>query len=411
MKWLTREGADARILFGTRCARLFGYGLLSVVLISYLTELGLSAVEIDVLLALTLLGDTAVSLWITTTADRIGRRRQLLVGALLMVLAGVVFALTGDFWLLLLAATVGVISPSGNEVGPFLPIEQAALAQTVPAAARTGVLAWYNLVGSLATATGALIGGLLAQFAELRGLSGAERYRPVIFTYAAVGVVLALAFARLSPAAEAAAPPPDAPRSRLGMHRSSGVVLKLASLFALDAFAGGFVIQSVVAYWFVLRFNAESATLGMIFFGANLLAGVSALSAARLARRFGLVNTMVFTHLPSNVLLLLVPLMPTLELAVAVLLLRFSISQMDVPARQSYTLAVVAPEERSAASGVTGVARSVGAALAQFGATTLVMTPALMSVPFFLAGGLKILYDVLLYRSFVTQKPPEEQGG
>jgi predicted MFS family arabinose efflux permease len=189
----------------------------------------------------------------------------------------------------------------------------------------------------------------------------------------------------------------------LGLHRSRSVVFKLAGLFALDAFGGGFVIQSLVAYWFHVRYGVDPAVLGGIFFGANLLAAVSALAAAALARRFGLLNTMVFTHLPSNVLLILVPLMPNLPLAIAVLLLRFSISQMDVPTRQSYTMAVVHPDERSAASGITGVARSVGAALPPILVGVMFSNPdGWMNLPFFLAGGIKIGYDLLLYRAFVA---------
>jgi MFS family permease len=406
--------ADGWLLFGTRGARLFAYGLLSVVLVRYLTESGLDEGRVGLLLMLTLLGDTAVSLWITTTADRTGRRRMLVIGALLMVFAGVVFALTNNFWLLLIAATVGVISPSGNEVGPFLSIEQAALSHTVPGELRTEVFAWYNLVGSLATASGALCGGALTQFVQGFVGTGPGSYRPVVIAYGAIGLLLALVFLCLSPAIEVrvftdptAAPP--APSSRFGLHRSRGVVLKLSALFALDAFGGGFIVQSIVAYWFFLRFGVEPATIGAIFFGANILAGVSALSAAWVARRIGLLNTMVLTHLPSNVLLLLVPLMPNLPLAITVLLLRFSISQMDVPTRQSYTMAVVSPEERSAASGVTGVARSVGAAVSPWLAGLLIQA-SLLSVPFFLAGGIKILYDLLLYRSFSATKPHEERG-
>jgi len=223
--------------------------------------------------------------------------------------------------------------------------------------------------------------------------------------------VLAWLFWRLSPAVEV--PPTPEPstataRSRWGLHHSGGVVFRLSGLFALDAFAGGFVIQSMLAYWFYLRFGTNEATLGAIFFGANLLAGISALTASRIAARFGLINTMVFTHLPSNILLLFVPLMPTLPLAILILLLRFSISQMDVPTRQSYTMAIVRPEERSAAAGITGTARTVGASVAPICTGFLLGAPALMSGPFFLAGGLKILYDLLLLRSFRRMKPPEE---
>ncbi|HEY4687801.1 MAG TPA: MFS transporter, partial [Anaerolineae bacterium] len=195
--------------------------------------------------------------------------------------------------------------------------------------------------------------------------------------------------------------------TRLGLHRSRRVVLKLSALFSLDAFAGGFVVQSIVAYWFHLRFEVEPALLGGIFFGANILAGISALTAARIAARIGLINTMVFTHIPSNILLILVPLMPNLPLAIILLLLRFSISQMDVPTRQSYTMAVVAPDERSAAAGVTGIARTTGASLAPVFTGLLIGHPALLNVPFFISGGLKIVYDLTLYRLFRASQPQE----
>jgi predicted MFS family arabinose efflux permease len=193
------------------------------------------------------------------------------------------------------------------------------------------------------------------------------------------------------------------------LHRSKGIVLKLSALFGLDAFAGGFVVQSIVAYWFHVRFGVEPAILGGIFFGANLLAGISALASARVAAQIGLVNTMVFTHLPSNILLVLVPLMPNLPLAIIVLLARFSISQMDVPPRQSYTMAVVAADERSAAAGVTGIARSMGAAISPGLAGLFLSNPGFFGVPFFVAGGLKIIYDILLYRGFRAVKDQESE--
>jgi MFS family permease len=218
-------------------------------------------------------------------------------------------------------------------------------------------------------------------------------------------VALAAVFLFLTPAIEVPAPTTTA---RFGLHRSRGTVARLSALFALDAFAGGFVIQSIVSYWFATRFGLSIGALGAVFFGANILAGVSALLAAPLAARFGLVNTMVFTHLPSNVLLILVPLMPTAPLAVAVLLARFSISQMDVPTRQSYTMAVVDSDERSAAAGVTGIARSVGAAVSPSIAAPLVAGVGLGGLPFVIAGSLKIVYDLLLYRGFRAIRPPEE---
>jgi MFS family permease len=403
---LTRDGW---LLFATRSVRLFAYGAVSVILALYLAQIGFSDTKIGLLLTLTLAGDTAVSLWLTTHADRLGRRRTLIVGAVLMILAGIVFAVTSSFLWLLIAATIGVISPSGNEVGPFLSVEQAALSQVVADRRRTGVFAWYALAGSLATALGSLAGGLAAGSLQSM-VSATASYRTVIVAYAVLGGLLALGFSQLSTAVEASPAAPGLARRRLGLGQSRRVVLRLSALFALDAFGGGFVIQSIVAYWFHVRFGVEPAVLGGIFFGANLFAGISALLAARLASRIGLVNTMVFTHLPSNVLLILVPLMPNVTLAIVVLLLRFSISQMDVPTRQSYTMAVVGPEERSAAAGVTGVARTSGAAVSPLLAGMLMGSPALASVPFFLAGGLKIVYDLLLYRSFVTLKPPEESA-
>jgi MFS family permease len=390
---------DVALLFSARSVRLFAYGALSVVLALYLHEAGLSGAQIGLLFTLTLAGDAGISLWITTTADLIGRKKMLLLGAGLMILAGVVFSMTGNPVLLMIAAVVGVISPSGNEIGPFLSLEQAALSQLLPSEQRTRAFAWYNLAGSLATACGALAGGFLSQGLRHAGFSELASYKAVILGYAACGTVLFLFFLFLSAGVEVSGPAPAAGRV-LGLHKSKGVVLKLSALFALDAFAGGFVIQSMVAYWFHIKFGIDAGILGSIFFGANILAGISALLAVRIASRIGLINTMVFTHIPSNVLLCLVPLMPSLGLAIAVLLLRFSISQMDVPTRQSYTMAVVAPDERSAAAGVTGIARSIGAAISPALSGVFLAYPALLAAPFLVAGGLKIVYDLLLYKNF-----------
>jgi len=409
LKNLTRDGW---LLFLTRFLRLFAYGSLSVVLVFYLISLGLSESQTGLLLTLTLAGDTVVSLYLTTRADRIGRRRMLVVGAILMAAAGLAFALTRNFLLLIIAGTIGVISPSGNEVGPFLSIEQAALSHVVPGRARTEIFAWYTLAGSLATALGALCGGTLTHALQKSAIVPVVSYRVVVISYAALGILLALIFTRLSPSAEVNAPAeqsaPETLKSFWGLGRSHRVVANLAALFALDSFAGGFVVQSFAAYWFYLRFGVDPGTLGVIFFWANIFAGISSLLASRLAARFGLINTMVATHLPSNILLILVPLMPNLKLAVMVLLVRFSISQMDVPTRQSYTMAVVSAEERSAAAGITGVARTTGAAISPLFVGFLFARPRLISVPFFLAGSLKIIYDILLYKEFVGLRPPDE---
>ena len=387
---------------------MFAYGLLSVVLMLYLSELGFNDVIIGGLLSLTLIGDSVISLVMTTVADRFGRRRMLIFGASLMLFAGTLFAWTTSLPLLLIAAIIGVVSPSGHEVGPFLAVEQAALSQTVPDNKRTTIFGWYNLAGSVATALGALTGGGLSGILQKLGTTSVNSYRAVVLVYAAMGVILVLMFMRLSCAIEAPTPNNAPLQTRFGLHRSRGIVFKLCSLFGLDAFAGGFVIQSIVAYWFHIRFGVNPTTLGAIFFGANILAAISALVAARVAARIGLINTMVFTHLPSNILLILVPLMPNLSLAIAVFLLRFSISQMDVPTRQSYTMAVVASDERSAAAGVTGIARTIGASLSPALAGLLISNPALMATPFFVAGTLKVVYDLLLYGNFRALRAPEE---
>ncbi len=405
----TRLTADGYILFGTRVIRMFAYGFLSVVLVLYLAQLRLGQGLIGLLLSFTLIGDAVISLWLTSSADRVGRRRILMAGAGLMLFAGVLFAVTDKLALLLIAAIIGVISPSGYEVGPFLSVEQAALSQIVPDGRRTQVFAWYNLVGSFATAAGALCGGGLTELLQQGGIIPLNSYRMVLVLYGVMGVLLAALFTQLSPEVEAVHSDGRQAPTRFGLHRSRSVVLKLSTLFGLDAFAGGFVVQSLVAYWFHVRFGVEPAALGGIFFGANILAGISALAAAWVAARIGLVNTMVFTHFPSNVLLMLVPLMPNLSSAIAVLFARFSISQMDVPPRHSYTMAVVAPDERSAAAGVTGIARSIGAAISPTIAGVFLGNPVLLGAPFFVAGALKVIYDILLYRGFREIKEREHE--
>jgi MFS family permease len=406
---------DIRLLFTTRSIRLFAYGFVSIILALYLEAVGLDRFQIGLLITLTLLGDAAVTLLITTTADRFGRKRMLVIGASLMLFAGIVFLLTTDFALLLIAAIIGVISPSGNEIGPFLSLEQASMSQKIPDKKRTQVFAWYNLAGAFSTALGALAGGWLSQLLISLGMSRLAAYRVILLGYALAGGTIALLFLLLSPAVEVASAGQTAFEptltSRFGLHKSRNTVFKLSGLFALDAFAGGFVIQSLIVYWFHIRFGMDTGELGTLFFFANILAGVSALLAVSIARRIGLIRTMVFTHLPSNILLCLVPLMPVAWLAIAVLLLRFSISQMDVPTRQSYTMAVVAPDERSAASGITSIARSLGASVSPALSGLLMSFASLLSLPLLIGGGLKILYDLLLYRSFRKAKAPEEIKG
>lgn len=391
-------GRDVALLFGARFARMFAYGLLSLVLVLYLTRIGLDPATTGLLISLTYAGDLVLSTWLTTRADRVGRRRVLIAGALLMSLAAVVFLATHAVPLLIVAAIVGVISPAGHEVGPFLPVEQAALSQEVGETERTRLYAWYNLAGSVATALGALAAGSFLGWSAGAGRGDLFAYRGILLAYAGAGIVLALAFTRVSPAAEAKSP--SATRSWLGIGTARAVVLRLSALFAVDSFAGGFILQSFLVYWLILRFDADPRQLGALFFAINILSGLSGIVAARLAARFGLVRTMVFTHLPANVLLMLVPMMPTFALAMAVLLMRAAISQMDVPTRQSFVASVVPPHERAAAGGVTNVFRSLGTMISPAILGWMLAAGKATPLPFLFAGGLKIVYDLTLLAMF-----------
>jgi MFS family permease len=394
---------DGWLLFATCGVRSFAYGFLSVVLGIYLDAIGLTTTAIGWIFTAALAGGAVMTLIITTVADSFGRKTLLILGAVLMATAGWVFSISSDPLLLALAAIFGTISPSGKEVGPFLSIEQAILPETTQDQHRTTVFSAYNLIGSLSGAVGALAVGLPSLFS----ISQITGYRFLVWGYVICAVVMMVVFGLLSPAIERK-PKTVSQKRVIGVQRSRKVVAKLAGLFAVDAFAGGFIVQSIVAYWFYLRYETDLNTLGGIFFGTNLLAALSFLAAPAIARRFGLLNTMVFTHLPSNVLLLLIPLMPNLELAVVMLLIRNLLSQLDVPTRQSYAMAVVDPDERAASAGILSVARNVGAAIAPLFTGPILTVPSL-GLPFLLAGGLKIIYDLWIFAVFRKVKPPEEE--
>lgn len=394
---------DGWLLFATCGVRSFAYGFLSVVLGLYLETIGLTTTAIGWIFAAALAGGALMTIVITTVADSFGRKALLILGAVLMATAGWVFAISSDPLLLALAAIFGTISPSGKEVGPFLSIEQAILPETTQDQHRTTVFSAYNLIGSLSGAVGALAVGLPSLFS----ISQITGYRFLVWGYVICAVVMMVVFGLLSPAIERK-PKTVSQKRAISVQRSRKVVAKLAGLFAVDAFAGGFIVQSIVAYWFYLRYETDLNTLGGIFFGTNLLAALSFLAAPAIARRFGLLNTMVFTHLPSNVLLLLIPLMPNLELAVVMLLVRNLLSQLDVPTRQSYAMAVVDPDERAASAGILSVARNAGAAIAPLFTGPILTVPSL-GLPFLLAGGLKIIYDLWIFAVFRKVKPPEEE--
>ena len=403
LSWI---GHDGKILLIARLLRTFGYGYLAVVLGLFLGALGLEPVVIGLITGAAVAGSAAMTVAWSLVADRVGRRRTVMAMSGLMAAGGFLFAVASSPWLLIVAAFTGTISATSSEVGVFNTVDQAVIPQVVPQERRTWAFAVYNLVGNLGQAVGALSAGLVGLFA-LSGLHGADAYRPMFWLYGGIGLVNLLLFRRLSERVEAARIEGD--RRLFGIRRSRAAVARLSALFGLNAFAGGFVVLALVSYWFSLRWGLSPEWLGVIFFWAGVLSALSFLAAGWLAPRIGLLNTMVFTHLPSNLLLILVPLMPTAWLAVVAFLARMSISQMDVPTRQSYSMAIVDPDERTATAGVTNVARSVATAISP-PITGWAFSVAALGLPFFLAGGLKIAYDLLVWRTFRRVRPPEEQG-
>ena len=403
LAWLSTDGKK---LLVTRVLRTFAYGYLTVVIALYLAELGLDTIRVGLVLSAAILGSALMTVVWALAADRYGRRRTVATMAVLMIAGGLLFAFGSSFWVLLLGAFTGTISATSSEVGAFLTVEQAILPQTAPPERRTWLFSIYAFVANIAQAAGSLFAGVVGAFVAL-GFVGADGYRPLFLLYALIGLGNLVIFLSLSDRVEAARV--EGERRFLGVHRSAGTVARLSALFGLDAFAGGLVVQSLVAYWFYVRWGFDPGQLAVLFFFVNILSGISLLAAGWLASRIGLINTMVFTHLPSNVLLLLVPLMPTGALAAAVFLARMSISQMDVPTRQSYTMAVVDPDERTATAGLTNVARNAATALSPT-VTGWAFSVAALGLPFFIAGGIKIVYDLLVFVSFRGLRPPEERS-
>jgi len=397
-------GADAARVIAGRALRTCAHGFAAVSLAIYLSQLGQSDLAIGLVVGAALLGSALWTAAFSLLADRVGRRRLLVGAAVAMAAAYLALAAGGPTWLFVLAALSGTLSTTGTEVGPFVALEQAMLGEAEGGRGRAVLFAWYNTAGQAASALGALLAGAPAL---LLGLQGAAATRPLFL----LGVLLALASAvlalQLSPAVEAPIHTPSA--GRLGLHRSRRVVLELCALFAVDSLAGGFVVQSLISYYFHRRYGVGLDSLGIVFGLAAFANAVSYLVAARLAERFGLLRTMVFSHLASNALLAAVPLAPVFLLGAGVLLLRETLAQMDVPVRQAYTMALVAPDERTAAAGYTNLARSLARAAAP-PLAGLALGGAALGLPFFLAGGIKAAYDLALWARFRRVPLPDRPG-
>ncbi len=404
MAWLTRDG---QLILAARAVRTFAYGYLSVLLGVYLEAIGLTPWQIGTVLTATLASSAGLTVAFSLVGDRYGRRRMLALSAVLMAIAGAVFAGTTRYPLLLLAALTGTVGATSGEVGPFLSLEQAALPQTTAPRHRTMLFSVYNTAGALAGAAGALFAAAPTVLERTTGWTPIAALRTMFVLYSVLALGVCFLFSRLGPQVEL--PPADRPAARPGLHTSRGIVLRLSALFGLDALAGGFVVQSLIAYWLHLRWGAGPALLGPVFLGIGLVQAASFLAAAKLASRVGLLKAMVFTHLPSNVLLMLVPVAPSLGWAIVLLLARHALSQMDVPTRQSYTMAVVSPAERITAAAATNVVRNVAQAITP-ALSGAVMQMGALGLPFVLAGGAKIIYDLLLYTAFRSLRPPEERA-
>jgi MFS family permease len=405
--WLPASAtADSHRLITTRAMRGFADGLVSILLPSYLTALGLSATQIGIILFGTLFGSALVTLCSGFAAHRVGYRRLLLGACGLMLATGLLFSYLRAFWPLFIAAFVGTLNPSAGDVSLFLPLEQAALAGTIAAVDLTRTFAIYNVAGALAGAVGALFSGLPSWVAARLGVNAMAAQRCAFIIYSAIALIAAIIYRSLSVRV-------DGERSSVRaspLAQSRGIVIHLAALFSLDAFSGGLIVQSLLALWLSRRFQMSVGAVGIFFFASNLLGSASQFVSSALAARIGRIRTMVYTHLPSNGFLLLAALMPNAPLTIVFLLLRSSLSQMDVPARQSYVMAMVPAEERATAASVTNVPRSLASALSPIPAGWM-LDLSTFGWPLICAAMLKAIYDLLLLFQFGPVAPVDELAG
>jgi len=396
------SSANLRRLLSARGLRAFGDGFVSLLLPLYLITLGLTPFEVGVITTGTLLGSGLLTLLVGMHAWRLRFRTLLLLASALMAATGLGFAVFTDFWPLLIIAVVGTLNPSSGDVSVFLPLEQAVLTRLATDRQRTAVFARYSLVGALVGATGALFAGSSEWLTGAMHVGAKAAMQSLFLLYGLLGVASGFIYRKLPVALEAETAARAAP-----LRESRRIVYTLAALFSLDAFGGGFIVQSMLALWLFQKFDLSIAVAGTIFFCTGVFSALSYLVAVRIANRIGLVNTMVFTHLPSSVLLILVPFVPDLTWVIVLLLVRSALSQMDVPTRSSYVMAVVSPGERAAAASITSVPRSLASAISPLIAGYL-LGVSTFGWSLVIAGGVKIVYDILLLVTFRTVRPPEE---
>jgi MFS family permease len=403
LSWISRDG---KLLLTARILRAFAYGFLSIVLAIYLKLLGFDDILIGLLLSFTLINSVIFTLIASFYADKLGRRRTLIIYATLMSISGAVFVFTENYVAMVLAALIGTVNITGSETGAFLSIEQAILPQTVrDSQKKNTIFGLYNMVGTFAMSAGILVSGV-PNLLQLYGLSQINSIKPLFAMYLIIGIAVTAIYFMLSEEIEIKKKKTvQNSFSRTLSPKSKNIVARLSGLFAIDSFAGGFVIQSIVSLWFFTKFDVNLTTLSYIFSVAGVLTAFSFIVATKLADRIGLINTMVFTHIPSNILLILVGFAPTLPMAIGFYLARMALSQMDVPARQSYVVTVVNEDERTAAAGITNVSRNIAQAISPSLTGYILYSLPSLAAPFVLGGVLKIIYDISLYLNFKNIKP------
>jgi MFS family permease len=431
LQWISKDG---KLLLTARILRTFGYGFLSIIISIYLKLIGFDGYLIGLILTSTLVNSVIFTLVASFYADRIGRRKMLVIYAILMAISGVIFFVTSNYIALIVAGLIGTINVTGTETGAFLSIEQAMLPQTVKDTKKRNTLfAFYNMAGTFAMSAGVLVSGLPEIIQDQFGLSEIGSVSPLFLLYSILGVAVLATYLLLSKEIELTEKEPEERREQVQVRpgdlesdekkpripkpltqtlspTSKKIVSKLSGLFAIDSFGGGFVIQSIVSLWFFTKFGADLTLLSYIFSIAGVLTAFSFLASAKIADRIGLINTMVFTHIPSNILLILVAFSPTLPIAVAIYLARMALSQMDVPTRQSYIVAVVKEDERTAAAGITNISRNITQAISPSIAGSISQSVSLLSAPFLLGGLIKIIYDIALYFNFKNTRPSDERA-
>jgi MFS family permease len=407
LDWLSKDG---KLILSARIARAFAYGFLSIIIGIYLKLTGFSEIQIGIVLSATLVNSVLFTMLASFYADRFGRKKILIIYGILMGISGAIFLATNNFVALIVAALIGTINVTGSETGAFLSIEQSVLPQTVnDAKKRTIAFAIYNTVGTFAMAAGVLLSGLPELIGKAYGLNQIDSIKPLFLLYSVIAIGVTMIYFLLSKNIEIKADPVDRKEHPTNMlsAESKKRVGKLSALFAVDSFAGGFVIQSIVSYWFFTKFGVDLSTLAIIFSIAGVLTALSFLVATKIAGKIGLINTMVTSHMASNILLILVAFATIFPIALGLYLARMSISQMDVPTRQSYIVAIVNEKERTAAAGITNTSRNIAQAVSP-SITGMIIQSLWLSAPFVIGGILKIAYDLGLYVSFRKINPDEE---